>query len=155
MSCDGPRLIRLAAHSDERGTLIVGESGGILPFVPVRFFLVHSVPADAERGGHAVVNCDELIVPASGSFFVGAVHRQEERIFALDTPEVALFLPRDTYSWQFGFTPGAVMLVLASEPFATTRYVSDKEAYSRGQADDDSDGRHRRGRMRSAQTSAK
>jgi hypothetical protein len=124
--------VRLSAHVDERGALTVGECGGELPFAPVRFFLVHGVPAGAERGGHAVVNCDELIVAAAGSFSVGVDDGAAEHIFRLERPDTALFLPRDTYSRQFGFSPGAVMLVLASETFGTVRYVSDRAAWRRG-----------------------
>ena len=128
---DKPTLIKLPTFAEERGTLVVGETGREIPFTPVRFFFVHSVPPGRERGHHAVVNCDEVIVAVTGSVSVGVDDGATQQIFALTSRDVAVFLPRDTYSWQFDFSSDAVMLVLASEPFQTARYNRDLAAYRR------------------------
>jgi hypothetical protein len=130
----GARILSLGAHVDARGTLVVGECGGALPFSPMRFFLVHGVPPGGRRGGHAVVNCDELLVAAAGAISIGLHDGREEHVLRLDSPRVALYLPRDTFCWQFDFSPGAVLLVLASELYQNVRYVDDLEAYRRTHA---------------------
>ena len=130
----GARMVELSAHVNARGTLVVGECGVVLPFAPLRFFLVHGVPPGARRGGHAVVNCDELLVAAAGEVSVGIDDGHEQHVLRLDSPNVGVYLPRDTFCWQFDFSPGAVMLVLASEHYRNVCYVDDLDAYRRARA---------------------
>jgi UDP-2-acetamido-3-amino-2,3-dideoxy-glucuronate N-acetyltransferase len=122
------KLIELEVHPDARGKLVVGECGAELPFVPMRFFFVQAVPSGAERGHHAV-NCEELFVACAGSVSVGVYDGSETRSFRLERPDVALYLPPDTYCWQYDFTADALLLVFASEPYRSVRYISDRGAY--------------------------
>lgn len=122
------KLIELETHPDARGRLVVGEYGSELPFVPMRFFFVQEVPSGAERGHHAV-NCEELFVACAGSVSVGIYDGTETRSFRLDRPDVALYLPPDTYCWQYAFSADALLLVFASQPYRSVRYISDRAAY--------------------------
>lgn len=123
MNVDQPKakFIELSRHPDERGTLIVGECGSELPFVPMRFFFIRDVPAGAERGHHAV-SCEQLFVACTGSVSIGVDDRAGTNLFQLDRPDIALYLPPNTYSWQYNFSQNASLLVLASEPYRSVRY---------------------------------
>ena len=56
--------------ADERGNLFVAEVAKQLPFVIQRVFFINHVPANATRGGHAHLQCSEVVVPICGSFVV-------------------------------------------------------------------------------------
>ncbi|HEX9906058.1 MAG TPA: FdtA/QdtA family cupin domain-containing protein [Propylenella sp.] len=127
----GARLIPLPEYRDLRGTLVVGEFANQVPFAPVRFFVVHGVPPGVSRGYHAAVNCDQLLVAVAGSVHIGIDDGIEEHSCLLDSRRTALCLPRNTFCWQHDFSPDAVLLVLASEIYELTEYVSDRAEYRR------------------------
>ena len=124
----GARLIRLPAFTDERGQLVVGEGEDALPFRVVRFFTGGHGPAGARRGAHAV-SCEELLVAAVGSLTVSIHDGKAEYACRLDRRDIALLVPRYTYCWQYDFSADAVVLVLASEPYASVEYIRGLDTY--------------------------
>ena len=108
--------------------MAVGEYDRELPFRPVRFFTVGDVPADVRRGDHAT-SCDELLVATAGSLTAGIHDGKNEYRCKLDRRDAALFIPRYTYCWQYDFSGDAVLLVLASEPYARVQYIERLDAF--------------------------
>src|SRR5690606_11434500 len=56
-SVKGVALHRLTRAIDIRGSLVAGEVGPDVPFIPNRFFLVYGVPSAETRGSHAHKVC--------------------------------------------------------------------------------------------------
>ncbi len=125
----GVKLIELPIHRDRRGSLTVAEFQNQIPFSPARVFFVADVPPGRERGGHAKINCDEVLVAVSGSLSVGVDYGSDERHITLDEPTKALYIPRMTYCWQYDFSAGAVLCVLSSQPYHATHYISSRAEF--------------------------
>lgn len=116
---------------DARGNLSFLEGGIHVPFEIARVYYLHDVPFGAERGGHAHRELQQAIVALSGRFvcrlFDGRTWREHE----LMDPTQALLVPRMTWRELYGFSSGAVCLVLASRPYEEGDYIRDAEEFSR------------------------
>lgn len=129
-SADGsPFLHRLRSASDMRGRIAVAESGAEVPFTPARTFLIYDVPSPQVRGEHALRTCREFIVPATGSAAVVVDDGSTRREFTLDDPLCGLHVPAMTWRTLYRFSPGTVLLVLASEPYDPADYVRDYDEF--------------------------
>ena len=120
----GVHIVRLNSHSDARGRLIAAETTA-LPFEPKRLFFVDFVSSGAARGGHAHRSCHQLLVAVAGEIKVVVDDGRRARVVVMDTPEFGWHLPPMIWSMQFGHTNGAVLLVMASDPYDRSDYVSD------------------------------
>lgn len=128
---NGTRTFPFARHADARGSLTVAELGSGLPFRPARFFLVHDVPAAASRGAHAHRRCCQFAVAVAGSLEIVCEDGRGRRGFRLDRPTEGLYLPPLTWAELGDFSAGAVLLVLASEPYEAADYVRDRAEFAR------------------------
>lgn len=120
---EGVRLHRLPHFVDMRGALCVSEFERDLPFLPRRHFVVYNVPSQEIRGEHAHRRCHQFMVCVHGSVRVLAddgSHRQE---FVLDSPMSGIHLPPMIWGTQYRYSPDAVLLVFASEPYDADDYV--------------------------------
>jgi hypothetical protein len=123
---DGPcEVIELDVHADGRGVLVAGETGAELPFAPARFFTITGVPAGGRRAQHANRSCAELLVCTSGSCVVETRWDGSSHETVLDRPDRALHVPAGVWLECRDFTPGAVLLVLASHRYDPTDQVAD------------------------------
>jgi UDP-2-acetamido-3-amino-2,3-dideoxy-glucuronate N-acetyltransferase len=121
----GASLHTLPRFVDARGSLCVGEFASAIPFPSRRYFLVHGVPADTTRGGHAHRRCHQFLIAVSGSCRVGAEDIHGRTSFLLDAPHLGLHLPPMTWATQYEFSAGAVLLVFASETYDPEDYMDD------------------------------
>lgn len=128
----GCSLIRLARHVDDRGLLAVLEEGAGLPFRPARVFLVTDVPAATVRGEHAHARLHEVIFAVAGSVTVDVDDGSECATVVLDDPTIGLYVPPQVWGVQRDFSPGVVLLVLASHPFDPADYITDRAALRQG-----------------------
>lgn len=120
------------AFRDERGSILpIEHLDDRLPFRPVRSFLIFDVPSVERRADHALLNCHELLVAVSGSMKVLLDSGRGVRTLTLDRPGAALYVPPMIWLSITEFSPGAVLYVLASEPYATTLRVRDREEFLR------------------------
>lgn len=122
----GVRIDRLTRAVDIRGSLVAGEN---LPFVPRRFFTVFDVPSAETRGSHAHRVCEQYLICLRGavSAIVDDGNRREE--IRLDRPDFALYMPALTWGTQYRYTPDAVLLVLASDPYDNNDYIRDYDEF--------------------------
>lgn len=127
----GAQLRPLTKVADPRGDLIAGEWAKELPFVPQRFFVVHRVPDRRVRGQHAHRQCHQFLVCLRGGVSVlldDGVARQEVR---LDDSRQGLHIPPMLWAVQYRYSEDAVLLVLASQPYAADDYIRDYDVYLR------------------------
>ena len=119
---NGTRLIDFGRFVDDRGTLIVGDG---LPFGARRIFTVQGVPEGADRGIHAHRACQQLLVCLQGSVVAVVNDGETEHRVLLDDPAVGLYMPALTWGTQKDYSPDAVLLVLASDPYDVEDYIDD------------------------------
>jgi UDP-2-acetamido-3-amino-2,3-dideoxy-glucuronate N-acetyltransferase len=121
---DGPRLIQFQSHLDARGRLTAVE-GQSIPFVVKRFYYIDQVMPATVRGAHSHRRCHQILVAIAGQMKTVVDDGQSAYVFALTGPEVGLYLPPMIWSMQFGYSVGAVSLVIASEPYDPNDYITD------------------------------
>ncbi len=125
----GFSLHSLKVIRDHRGNLSVGETAGEIPFVPKRFFTIFDVPAGATRGEHAHRHCHEFLVCVAGSCDVIVDDGRSRRRISLASADTGLHLAPMTWRTMDNFSPGAVLLVLCSEPYDESDYIRHYEEF--------------------------
>ena len=104
--------ISFPSNGDIRGVLTSIEDGISIPFEIKRVFYMHHVTQD--RGGHAHMDTDQVIIPISGSLKVKVFDGLNEDVYELENCTEGLFTPRLTFCDLYDFSPDAVCLVLAN-----------------------------------------
>jgi len=122
-SVSGVKLHKLPRYQDLRGALSVGEFSKDLPFQPKRYFLVFDVPSQETRGEHAHRICHQFLICVKGSVRVLADDGARREEFTLNSPSVGLHLPPMIWGTQYQYSPGAVLLVFASEGYDSEEYI--------------------------------
>lgn len=120
---NGVRLHRLPQFLDMRGSLSASEFERDLPFQPRRHFVIYDVPSQEIRGEHAHKRCHQFLVCVHGSVRVLADDGSSRQEFLLDSPALGIHLPPMTWGTQYRYSPDAVLLVFASEPYDADDYI--------------------------------
>jgi hypothetical protein len=119
----GVTLARMFLVEDPRGCLSGGGFPEQLPFQPVRYFVVFGVPEGQVRGEHAHRRCQQFFIALNGSVRVTIDDATMRETIVLDRPEMGLYVPPLVWSTQADFSPGALLLVLASDPYDPEEYI--------------------------------
>ena len=93
--------------------------------------MIFGVPPGARRGEHAHRQCQEFLVCASGSCDVLVEDGVHSEKFSLSGPRTGLYLPPMVWRTMEKFSPDAVLVVLASDPFDEADYVRDRAEFLR------------------------
>ncbi len=129
MKIDNWKLVDLPCIHDPRGDLTFIEGGRHVPFQIARVYYLYNVPVDAERGGHAHRNLEQVIFALSGSFRVRVDDGRERQEFWLRDPRKGLYLGSMIWREMDSFSQGAVAMVLASTPYDEADYIRDYNAF--------------------------
>ncbi|MFC1467970.1 FdtA/QdtA family cupin domain-containing protein [Verrucomicrobiota bacterium] len=124
-----PVLFPLTKASDIRGHLIAGEFPKHIPFQPNRMFIVHSVPTGKVRGEHAHKECHQFLIATQGSVNVILDDGSSRVEHTLSTPDVGLYIKPGVWGIQYKYSPGAVLLVLASHEYEPSDYIRDYDEF--------------------------
>lgn len=119
------REIELPQIHDLRGDLTFVEGGNHIPFQIARVYYLYNVPVDAERGGHAHRELEQIIFALSGSFRITVDDGTTRAEHWLRDPRKGLYISRLVWREMDSFCQGAVCMVLASEPYDEGDYFRD------------------------------
>lgn len=122
---DDCHIIELGKHHGATGNITVVENGKVIDFDIKRVFYIYDIPGGVTRGAHAHKTLRELIVAATGSFEVRVFDGEREKVFLLNHPSKALYLPCGVWEELRNFSSGSVALVLASTPHMPEDYFRD------------------------------
>lgn len=111
------KIVTLPRVSDPRGNLTYAEGGIQVPFEIKRVFYLSDVPQGKTRSGHSHKRCFQLIAAVTGSFDLVLDDGHARTRMVLNTSDQAVLIPPGIWRDLENFSPGAVCLVLASEPF--------------------------------------
>ena len=125
------RLIDLTRHRGDNGSLTVIENSGSMPFLITRVYYIYDVPTDEGRGGHSPHTLEGLMVALSGSFVVTLDDGKDRRVFTLDRPYRALYIPAGIWRTVENFSSGAICMVAASDKFDADDYVRDYDEFKK------------------------
>lgn len=115
------RPVGFTINRDDRGSLTAIEVEKVVPFAVRRLFLVHDTLPGASRGGHAHRLTDQILIGLGGTVTVQVTDGEAEEIFSLGDPGSGLFVGRMHWTVLQHFTPGSLLLVLASDPYDRTQ----------------------------------
>lgn len=126
---DDCRIIELGKHHGATGNITVVENGRVIDFDIKRVFYIYDIPGGVTRGAHAHKTLCELIVAATGSFEVRVFDGEREKVFLLNHPSKALYLPCGVWEELRNFSSGSIALVLASTPYTPEDYFRDFDEF--------------------------
>lgn len=119
------RIIDLPQIHDPRGDLTFVEGGRHIPFDIARVYYLYNVPVDAERGGHAHRQLEQVIFALSGSFRIKIDDGHSTSQHWLRDPRKGLYVNRMIWREMDNFSQGAVCMVLASHRYDESDYFRD------------------------------
>ena len=122
-------VYRMPLITDVRGSLSFGQIDTHVPFVFKRYFVIFDVLSRKVRGEHAHKKLHQFIICLKGSCSVFLDDGINRSALTLDRPDVGLHLPPMVWAAQYNYTPDAVLLVLASDPYDAEDYIRDYEEF--------------------------
>lgn len=119
------RIINLQTVSEIRGEINILELQKVVGFSAQRFFIVSGVPASEKRGQHAHIEGQQFLVALNGSVKASIFDGQATNEFLLNSPTFGLYMPKMTWGSQWDFSEDAKLLVLCSNAFEPSDYITD------------------------------
>ncbi len=116
------REISLPQVHDRRGDLTFVEGGNHIPFQIARVYYLYNVPVDAERGGHAHRELEQIVFALSGSFRMKIDDGRSQSEYWLRDPRKGLYINNMIWREMDAFSQGAVCMVLASQRYDEADY---------------------------------
>lgn len=129
-SIDDCRLIDLPRVERAEGSITPVEAGTTVPFEIARVYYLYDIVGGSERGGHAHLELEQLIVAVMGALTVVLDDGKQRREVELNHAYIGLHVPRMIWRELNNFSSGAVCVVLASLPFSEADYVRDYETFA-------------------------
>jgi hypothetical protein len=109
-----PRPIWFNKYPDLRGMLRAMD----LPFQAVRIFTISDVGPKTSRGGHAHRTCSQLLYSTSGHITGRIRGREWDLPTTFSERDLAILIPPLNWIDITEFSPDAVLVVLADEPYS-------------------------------------
>ncbi|WP_298151274.1 FdtA/QdtA family cupin domain-containing protein [Flavobacterium sp.] len=125
---DDARLIDIPKVHDVRGNLSVVE-GNTIPFKMNRIYYLYDVPGGEERGGHAHIDNQAVVIALSGSFDVVLKDGTNAKTIMLNKPSQGLLIPTGIWRELQNFSSGSVCLVIASDLFTEDDYIREYDDF--------------------------
>ena len=129
MSLSNCQIVEWPRILDSRGNLTFIEGGRHIPFEVKRIFYLYDVPGGELRAGHALKNCHQFIIAASGSFDVILYDGERNQRYHLNRSYYGLYVPPLIWREIDNFSSGSVCLALASEYYNEADYYRNHESY--------------------------
>jgi len=104
-----------------------------IPFDIKRVYYLYDIPGGEDRGAHAHKQLEQIIIAASGSFDVMIDDGESKKTILLNRPYFGLHVKSGIWRDIFGFSSGAICLVLASEIYQESDYIRDYNEFKSSQ----------------------
>jgi dTDP-4-dehydrorhamnose 3,5-epimerase-like enzyme len=114
---------------DNRGQLVVLESGKEVPFNIQRVFYIYGSDADVVRGKHANIKSEFVLVNVQGKSKVKVNDGKHSTIYELNEPHRGIYIPKMLWKEMYDFSSDSVLLVFASEHYDDAEYIRDYDVY--------------------------
>ena len=111
------------------GHLTAIEGGRDIPFEVRRIYYITGVPGDVTRGFHSHRQLEQVLLCLNGSVKIRVKTPAEEEIVPLSENSTGLYIGHMVWREMFDFSPGAVLMVLASEHYTEADYIRDYDRY--------------------------
>ena len=126
----GVKELEFRELGDDKGHLVVLESGIDITFAFKRLFYIYGSESGVVRGQHANRKSKFVLLNIAGSCKVKVLDgRGNEEVFVLDKPHAGIYLPPMYWKNMYDFSPDSILLVLSSEHYDTNEYIRDFDMY--------------------------
>lgn len=122
-------LVDIPTFTDERGAISVMDKE--LPFEVKRVFWLHHIKEGKDRGAHALLDSNEIMVSVHGSFVVDLDDTVNKTSILLDDPSKGLIIRPGVWFRTHSYKEDGVSLILAEEEYTRDRYTYNYEDYKR------------------------
>lgn len=116
-------LLRFKHHKDEYGSLTPIEGSSDIPFEIKRVYYIYDVLPEVTRGFHSHRKLHQVLISLGGSVTVRLKTPHEEKSVTLKNPYEGLYIGPHIWREMCDFSPGSILLVLASDFFDETDYI--------------------------------
>ena len=116
-------------HGDERGMLVALEEKTDIPFQIKRVYYMYNTLENVVRGKHAHKKLKQILFCVNGSCKVLLDNGYEKKEVALEKPYEGLFVDANMWREMYDFTPGTVLMVLASELYDESDYIRNYDEF--------------------------
>ncbi|MDI4650305.1 sugar 3,4-ketoisomerase [Cohnella hashimotonis] len=123
------KCIYTIERGDERGLLAVLEEHTSIPFDIKRVFYIYDTKEGIRRGYHAHYKTRQALVCVAGSCKVDLDNLRRQETIVLDKPNKVLLLEPNDWHEMYDFSPGCVLLVLASHHYDPQDYIREYEKF--------------------------
>ncbi len=118
-----------APHGDDRGQLVAVEAMKDLPFEVKRVYYIYDTLPGVRRGFHAHKNLQQILLCVNGSCKIHLDDGTDTAEVTLDKPNEGLYIANNMWREMYDFSPGAVLLVLASQYYDEADYIRNYEDF--------------------------
>lgn len=117
--------------NDERpmGHLTPIESNIDTPFEIKRIYYLTRVPENTIRGFHSHKALHQILICLNGSVQISISTPYEKEFITLDNQSKGLYIGPMIWREMYNFSPGSVLMVLASEHYQENDYIRDYREY--------------------------
>lgn len=122
-------ILNFADLGDERGKLVVVESGQAIPFDIQRVFYIYESDSTVVRGQHANRESEFVLINVAGKSKVRITDGTEEFIVELNKPMMGVYIPKMIWKDMYDFSSDSVLLVLASTHYDVKEYIRNYDEY--------------------------
>jgi hypothetical protein len=122
-------ILEFPQLGDERGQLVVVEELKEIPFKMKRLFYIYGTKGDVARGQHANRRSQFVLINLMGSCKVMVDDGQKNDVIVLDKPHTGVYLNSMVWKEMFDFSSDSILLVLASELYDKSEYISDYDKF--------------------------
>lgn len=126
-----PTFIDFQEHGDWRGQLVALEENKNIPFSVKRVYFMYDTKEGVVRGKHAHRKLHQILFCVAGACTIKMDDGKETTEVRLTQPSRGLLIGPGIWREMYDFTPGAVLMVLASEYYDENDYIRNYEQFLR------------------------
>ncbi len=116
-------------HGDDRGQLVAIEAMKDLPFEVKRVYYIYDTLPGVRRGFHAHKCLEQILLCVNGTCKIHLDNGEDTAEVVLDKPNEGLYIANNMWREMYDFTPGTVLLVLASQYYDEADYIRNYEDF--------------------------
>lgn len=123
------RTFNFDIKGDERGSLIALEGNKNIPFEIKRVYYIFNTKEGVRRGYHAHKTLEQVLIATNGKCKILLDDGYERQTVELNQPNIGLYIGPRIWREMYDFSPGCVLMVLASDMYDESDYIRKYEEF--------------------------
>lgn len=125
------RIIELPKILDARGNLSFAENFKQIPFEIKRTYWIYDVPGGEDRGGHAFIENQEVVIALSGAFDMVVDDGTSQKTFSLNRSYYGLYIPAGLWRTMKNFSTNSFALEFGSVAYSAGDYIREYDEFKK------------------------